>query len=202
MDLPNSLTLARIIAIPAIMAFLLLGLPGGFLVAAIIFALAAATDSLDGYVARRQRRVSNFGIFLDLTADKVLVSAVLISLVQLVLLPAWVVVTIISREFIVTGIRTYAAAEGVIMPAAQWGKGKTLVTNAAITALLLGEDIKHGWLSTTPAGDFLSFMPALAWWMILAAVLLTVGSGAMYLIEAAVAGRARKRRATKANEPH
>jgi CDP-diacylglycerol---glycerol-3-phosphate 3-phosphatidyltransferase len=202
LDLPNSLTLARIAAIPAILAFVLLDLPGGFAVAAIIFSLAVATDFFDGYVARRQSRVSTFGIYLDLTADKVLVSAVLIALVQLALLPAWVVVTIVCREFLVTGARTYAAAEGMIMPAVGWGKGKTVLTNAAIVGILLGHDVQVGWLATTPVASYLSFLPVAAWWTMIAAVVLTVGSGALYLLKAAGAGKASKVRSAGVKEPH
>jgi CDP-diacylglycerol--glycerol-3-phosphate 3-phosphatidyltransferase len=143
-NLPNILTLIRIIMIPIFMVVLLLKLPGGKTyfyyqdyVAAAIFILAAATDGLDGYIARRLRQVTNLGKFLDPLADKLLVSAALISLVELKMVSAWIVWVILAREFAVTGIRAIAAADGVVISASKLGKLKTLTQVIAISALIL-----------------------------------------------------------------
>ena len=147
MNLANRLTLARIIVIPVFMTFLLLKIPKGheiFLhqdaVAAIIFILAAATDGLDGYIARKRNQVTNLGKFMDPLADKLLVSAALISLVQLGEVTAWVAWTILAREFAVTGLRAVAAVDRVVISASQLGKIKTVSQVIAISAILL-----HDW---------------------------------------------------------
>mgnify|MGYP003623059019 CR=1 FL=1 len=106
-----------------------------------LFFLASITDLLDGYLARRMKVVSSFGVFLDLTADKVFVSAILIGLVQIGLVPAWIVVIIVSREFLVTGLRSMAAAMGKVIPAGMWGKQKTFITLVAIGCLLLARGL-------------------------------------------------------------
>lgn len=144
MNLPNILTLIRIIMIPIFMVVLLLKLPGGKTyfpyqdsVAAVIFIIAAATDGLDGYIARKRRQVTNLGKFLDPLADKLLVSAALISLVELKMVSAWIVWVILAREFAVTGIRAIAAADGVVISASKLGKLKTLAQVVAISALIL-----------------------------------------------------------------
>ncbi|NLI93711.1 MAG: CDP-diacylglycerol--glycerol-3-phosphate 3-phosphatidyltransferase [Peptococcaceae bacterium] len=144
MNLPNILTLIRIIMIPVFMVVLLLQLPGGKTyfpsqdyVAAAIFIVAAATDGLDGYIARKWGQVTNLGKFLDPLADKLLVSAALISLVELKMVSAWIVWVILAREFAVTGIRAIAAADGVVISASKLGKLKTLTQVVAISALIL-----------------------------------------------------------------
>ncbi len=144
MNLPNILTLIRIFMIPIFMVVLLLKVPGGKTyfpyqdyIAAAIFIIAAATDGLDGYIARKLRQVTNLGKFLDPLADKLLVSAALISLVELKLVSAWIVWIILAREFAVTGIRAIAAADGVVISASKLGKLKTLTQVIAISALIL-----------------------------------------------------------------
>jgi len=144
MNLPNILTLVRIIMIPVFMVILLLKLPGGTTyfyyqdqIAAAIFIIAAATDGLDGYIARKWGQVTNLGKFLDPLADKLLVSAALISLVELEVISAWIVWVILAREFAVTGIRAIAAADGVVISASKLGKLKTLSQVIAIAALIL-----------------------------------------------------------------
>jgi len=146
-NLPNRLTMARIILIPVFMALLLLKIPKGHelfphqdLVAAIIFILAAATDGLDGYIARKRNQVTNLGKFMDPLADKLLVSAALISLVQLGEVTAWVAWIILAREFAVTGLRAIAAVDRVVISASPLGKIKTVTQIIAITAILL-----HDW---------------------------------------------------------
>ncbi len=98
-NLPNMLSISRLIATAAVFILVLVNQPWAFLVATLLFFLASITDLLDGYLARRMKVVSSFGVFLDLTADKVFVSAILVALVQINLVPAWIVVIIISREF-------------------------------------------------------------------------------------------------------
>jgi CDP-diacylglycerol--glycerol-3-phosphate 3-phosphatidyltransferase len=146
-NLPNRLTLARIILIPVFMAFLLLKIPKGHeifphqdVVAAIIFILAATTDGLDGYIARKRHLVTNLGKFMDPLADKLLVSAALISLVQLGEVMAWVAWIILAREFAVTGLRAIAAVDRVVISASKLGKIKTVTQVIAISAILL-----HDW---------------------------------------------------------
>ena len=147
MNLPNRLTLARIILIPVFMTVLLLKLPKGYalfpyqdLIAAVIFILAAATDGLDGYIARKRNQVTNLGKFMDPLADKLLVSAALISLVELREVTAWIAWIILAREFAVTGLRAIAAVDKVVISASKLGKIKTIVQVIAISAILL-----HDW---------------------------------------------------------
>jgi CDP-diacylglycerol--glycerol-3-phosphate 3-phosphatidyltransferase len=134
---PNILTGARIAAVPVVM--LLLCFPGRWasFFAALCFSLAGATDFLDGFLARRQRLVSRLGKFMDPLADKLLVSAALIMLIPLGRAPAWMAFIIVGRELAVTGLRGLAAAEGIILAPDRWGKAKTLLQMAALTALIL-----------------------------------------------------------------
>jgi len=145
MNLPNALTLARIVLVPLLVVALLtefegrriLGVPKD-LVGAAIFALASMTDWLDGYLARRRRQVTWLGQMLDPIADKLLTSAAFISLVQLNLAPAWMVALIIGREFAVTGLRSLAHAKGFTIPASSLGKTKMASQVVAILLLILG----------------------------------------------------------------
>ncbi|WP_100399295.1 CDP-diacylglycerol--glycerol-3-phosphate 3-phosphatidyltransferase [Bacillus sp. FJAT-44742] len=149
MNLPNKITIGRIFLIPLFMVVLLVPmdwgevsiagstLPFTHLIGAVIFVVAAGTDWLDGYFARKYELVTNFGKFLDPLADKLLVTAALISLVELQLLPAWMAIVILSREFAVTGVRLVAAAEGEVIAASSLGKWKTVFQMVAITALLI-----------------------------------------------------------------
>ena len=145
MNLPNSLTVARIFLVPLLVSVLLtkfegrlvLGLPVE-LVAGGIFGIASLTDWLDGYLARRRHEVTWLGQILDPLADKLLISATLVSLVQLDLAPAWMVVVIIGREFAVTGLRSIAYARGLTMPASGLGKLKMASQVVAILLLILG----------------------------------------------------------------
>ena len=145
MNLPNSLTLARMFLVPLLVVALLTefggrriaGIPKE-LVAAAIFALASATDWLDGYLARRRRQVTWLGQMLDPIADKLLTSAAFISLVQLGLAPAWMVALIIGREFAVTALRSLAYARGITIPASRLGKIKMASQVTAILLLILG----------------------------------------------------------------
>ncbi|NLP17750.1 MAG: CDP-diacylglycerol--glycerol-3-phosphate 3-phosphatidyltransferase [Firmicutes bacterium] len=137
MNLANKLTFARIILIPIFMLFVLLRIPYGDFIAAGIFAVAALTDSLDGYVARKRKEVTKLGKFIDPLADKLLVTAALLSLVEMGRLGAWVAMIIIGREFAVTGLRLIAASEGIVIAASNLGKFKTFFQIIAIIAILL-----------------------------------------------------------------
>ena len=143
-NLPNMLSLFRVILVPVILVFLTLrgqlgyvmGLNVGDCIAAVVFIIATITDAVDGYIARKRNIVTNLGKFIDPLADKILVIAVLTALVELHRFPAWMVVVIISREFIVSGLRMVAASEGVVIAASKGGKLKTVTQIIGIILLL------------------------------------------------------------------
>src|SRR5205814_7962245 len=137
MNIPNSLTVSRLLAIPVLMALLLLRFPGHDQVAAALFIIFSLTDTLDGQLARRRGSVSDLGKFLDPLADKLFVLSVLIVLVQEGLVAAWVVVVIFSRELIITILRSVAASQGRMIAAAPLGKTKTVTQMSAVTLLIL-----------------------------------------------------------------
>ena len=138
MNLPNKLTVLRVCMIPFFVFFLLSGLVGeaGHWIALAIFGVASLTDWLDGYIARKYNLVTNFGKFMDPLADKLLVGAAMIGLVQLAMIPAWVVIVIISREFIISGFRLIASDNKIVIAASVWGKFKTVVQMVMIIVLL------------------------------------------------------------------
>ena len=183
MNLPNKLTLLRVILIPFFLLFMYIDFPFHYAVALVIFAAASITDALDGKIARKRGLVTNFGQFLDPLADKVLVIAALTVFVDLndVNMGAIPLIIITAREFMVSGLRLLAADSGVVVAAGIWGKLKTAFTMVAIVAILF-------WLSL--CGDFsLSLsdslvkavdnvvIPILIW----ISTILTVVSGAVYL---------------------
>ncbi|MBN2984243.1 MULTISPECIES: CDP-diacylglycerol--glycerol-3-phosphate 3-phosphatidyltransferase [Cohnella] len=149
MNLANQITLARIFLVPIVAFFLLVRLdvpsltigtfsiPYNQIFALLLFIIAASTDGLDGYIARKRKIVTNLGKLLDPLADKILVAAVLISLVEMGMLDAWVAIFIIAREWAVTGLRQIAVLEGVVLAASKWGKWKTATQIAMIVVLLL-----------------------------------------------------------------
>ncbi|MGH2496821.1 MAG: CDP-diacylglycerol--glycerol-3-phosphate 3-phosphatidyltransferase [Ktedonobacteraceae bacterium] len=147
---PNLLSFSRIVATILVFVLVLIDQPVTFLIATVIFFLASVTDLLDGYLARRYHLVSPLGIFLDLTADKVFVSAILIAFVQIALVPAWIVVIIVTREFLVTGLRSVASARGTVIPAGKLGKQKTFITLLAIGGILLAKGVGANHLSLYP----------------------------------------------------
>jgi CDP-diacylglycerol--glycerol-3-phosphate 3-phosphatidyltransferase len=178
-SLANLLGIARIAATPVVIALMLIGTPGLGLAAFVLFGLAAWTDFFDGWVARRRHEVSALGVFMDLTADKVLVSGVLIAMVEIGLLPTWMVATILIRELVVAGVRQIAAAENVVIPARALGKAKTLTTLTGMALLLLAFDAATGGpLEATGLGD--AFNTA-GYWLMVVATALTVASGWDYL---------------------
>ncbi|RJQ45253.1 MAG: CDP-diacylglycerol--glycerol-3-phosphate 3-phosphatidyltransferase [Gaiellales bacterium] len=171
--LANGITLLRILLIPVFMVFML-GLeviPYRDTIAVVIFVLAAATDKLDGYLARSRNAVTVLGTFLDPLADKLLISAALLSLVELGRISAWIAMVIISREFAVSGLRLVAAVERVVIPASGFGKFKTFSQIVAVTALIL------------PGFGFVYGRP-LSWYLINIAALITVASGIDYFLKA------------------
>lgn len=141
MNLPNKITIFRIVLIPVFLIFMLVeGIPYGKYIAAAIFIIAALTDALDGYIARKYNLISNFGKFMDPLADKLLVSSALICFVELKLLAAWIVVIIIAREFIISGFRLVASDRGVVIAASWWGKIKTNVQMIMSVMLIINLD--------------------------------------------------------------
>ena len=137
-----ALTYTRIALVPVVMALILLGpdTDYGYSLAAVVFALAATTDFLDGFLARRWGASSTLGSFLDTTADKLLVSAALIALVDVGRTSAWIAAVIVGRELIILGLRGAVAAEGAVFPPSLWGKLKTNVQFAAILLAILRYD--------------------------------------------------------------
>lgn len=139
MNLPNKLTLFRVILIPFFVFFLLAPYFEGYgnYIAVAIFIVASITDFLDGKIARKYHLVTNFGKFIDPLADKLLVSSALICLVALNKIPAWIVIVIIAREFIISGFRLVAADNGVVIAASYWGKFKTAFQMVTVIVLIL-----------------------------------------------------------------
>lgn len=163
LNLPNLLTLGRIVAVPVVVVALLNETPNGDTLAAIVFALAAVSDGLDGYIARSRGSITNFGKLMDPVADKLLITAALVSLVSLGRLAAWVAMVIIAREFAVTALRAVAAERGVVIAASLLGKVKTTLQIAAVFALI----------AVNPATALVNVL-------VYAAVAVTVISGADY----------------------
>jgi CDP-diacylglycerol--glycerol-3-phosphate 3-phosphatidyltransferase len=163
LNLPNVLTLLRIVAVPVIVVALLGETPNGDALAAVVFALAAISDGLDGYIARSRDAITTFGKLMDPLADKLLIIAALVSLVSLDRLAPWVAMVIIARELAVTGLRAVAAEQGVVISASWLGKVKTMLQVAAVFALIAKN-------------------PAPAWvdGLVYAAVAATIFSGADY----------------------
>jgi len=182
-NLPNKITLARIFLVPIIMVFLLIKFDLGSisiagekttyseLIATIIFIIAASTDGLDGYIARKKKLVTNLGKLLDPLADKLLVSAALISLVEMQRLGAWIAIVIITREFAVTGLRMIASADGEVIAASKLGKLKTVTQIVAIVLLML---------NNFPFTYLHIPMATIVTWL---AVIITIFSGVDYFVK-------------------
>jgi CDP-diacylglycerol--glycerol-3-phosphate 3-phosphatidyltransferase len=175
----NLLGIARILLTPVVIGLLLLPFPGAGLLAAALFALAAATDFIDGWVARARGEVSPLGVFMDLTADKVLVAGVMVAMVQVALLPTWIAATILIREFVVQGVRQLAASVDVVIASRALGKAKTVATLAGMVILILSFDARTGDLLVS--ADAGAVLATIGFWVMVAATGLTVVSGADYL---------------------
>jgi CDP-diacylglycerol--glycerol-3-phosphate 3-phosphatidyltransferase len=166
LNVPNALTLVRILLVPVLVVALLQATPHGSTVAAIVFALAAVTDGVDGWIARRSRSITTFGKVMDPIADKLLIAAALISLVSLDRLEAWVAMVIIAREFAVSGLRVAAGQQGAIIPANRLGKAKTVLQVAMVLAVIAANDPHAAWVDA----------------LVYATVAITAASGASYFI--------------------
>jgi CDP-diacylglycerol--glycerol-3-phosphate 3-phosphatidyltransferase len=138
MNLPNKLTILRVILIPFFVAFLLdpLSVPGSKWLALLVFVVASVTDALDGKIARKYNLVTNFGKFMDPLADKLLVCSALIAFVDMDVIPTWIVMVIIAREFIISGFRLVASDNGIVIAAGIWGKLKTVCQMVMIIVLI------------------------------------------------------------------
>ena len=146
LNLPNSLTIIRIFLTPLLVVILLTRTEGKEIYGAVIFCVAALTDYFDGYFARKRNQVTTMGKLLDPIADKLLTTSAFISLVELQLAPAWMVVIIVGREFAVSGIRSIAASLGNVMPANWFGKTKMVVQIFTILVLIIADTYKEPWL--------------------------------------------------------
>ncbi len=178
-SLANLLGVARILATPVIVALILIGSPGLGTIVVVLFFLAGVTDFLDGWIARSRGEVSPLGIFMDLTADKVLVGGVLVAMVEVDLLPTWIVATILVRELVIGGVRQMAAAENIVIAAKPLGKAKTLTTLLGMGTLLIAYDaLTGGPLAATGIGPVVE---VIGYWLMVIATALTLVSGWDYL---------------------
>jgi CDP-diacylglycerol---glycerol-3-phosphate 3-phosphatidyltransferase len=164
----SALTYARIVAVPVVMGLILLDEDTAYAIAAIVFAVAAATDFLDGYLARRWRVTTTLGSFLDTTADKLLVSGALIALVDVGRASPWVAIIIIGREILILGLRGVVAADGTVFAPSIWGKLKANVQFVAILLAIVRFDVEIGPL-------------LLDQWAMIVAAVVTVMSAVEYL---------------------
>ncbi|GIM27787.1 CDP-diacylglycerol--glycerol-3-phosphate 3-phosphatidyltransferase [Clostridium polyendosporum] len=184
MNLANRLTLLRILLVPIFLILIAVKqIPYGRSIATAVFILASLTDKLDGYIARSRNQVTRFGKFMDPLADKLLVTSALISLVELQVIPGWAAVIIIAREFAISGLRTIAASDGIVIAASWWGKIKTVVQIVALILLLLKVNIGSSVYLTklVEKQEFLNssfqYLPNIAVYL---AVIITVVSGIDY----------------------
>lgn len=135
MTISNKLTILRIILVPVFVALMMMDMG---IAATIVFVVASLTDMLDGYLARKRNEITNFGKFADPIADKILVVSALLCLMEIAVIPAWAIIIVIAREFIVSGLRMSAASQDVVIAADGFGKIKTITQMVSITMLLLG----------------------------------------------------------------
>lgn len=171
MNLPNKLTVARVCMVPLFMVALLINTETSRIVATILFALASLTDMLDGQIARKYNLITNFGKLMDPLADKILTAAAMVCLVQLGDLAAWIVVIVLFREYAITGLRSVAASENIVIAAGIWGKVKTVCQMFALMLLMLKPQIVA--LCGVDLGLLLMYV----------ALILTVYSGVDYVIK-------------------
>lgn len=187
MNLANKLTIIRIFLVPIFLIFIAIkDIPYGAIIATFVFIIASLTDKLDGYIARTRNQVTRFGKLMDPLADKLLVTAALISLVESGIIPAWIAIIIIAREFAVSGLRTISAAEGLVIAASKWGKLKTVIQIIAIISALLEFNFD---VYPEFANKFLNFidinylLSTLTDVLLAAAVIITIISGIDYFIK-------------------
>lgn len=170
LNIPNLLSICRILLVPPLVVVLLTKFPGKEFVGLGLFLLAAVMDFLDGFLARRRNQVTRLGTLLDPAADKILISAAFISLVELdhELVPAWMVVVIIGREFAVSSLRSFAAAENLVIPSGMSGKVKTFLQIVSIALLIIYQQL-----------DKFRHLAPISLWV---ALLVTVYSGVEYFV--------------------
>ena len=193
MNTPNKLTVFRILLVPAMVIISLIQIPGTIaniplssIIIDIIFAIGAITDKLDGYLARKNHQVTTFGKFLDPIADKIIVISAMLILVEKGMLPAWIPIIIITREFAVSGLRTVAASEGTVIAASWWGKIKTVTQIIAILLLLLQVNIESikalnsSFEASAFLNNFFAYAPKIALFI---AIAMTIISGIDYFIK-------------------
>jgi CDP-diacylglycerol--glycerol-3-phosphate 3-phosphatidyltransferase len=181
--IPNLLGLFRIITTPLLVIFILSGTAAGYIAAFVLLLLMAASDIIDGRLARSLQVVSPLGVFLDTTSDKIFVTATLIPMVQTGLMGwagAWIAAIIIVRDFVISGLRSFAAAEGEVIAARSWGKQKLVFTVVALCWCLLNGAVQL--LPGTPA--WFVTLCGLWWIPMILALIWTVGSGTEYLWKA------------------
>lgn len=175
-NVPNCITIFRVLMIPVLMVFLLVEIPGGDVVALVAFVVASMSDFVDGYLARRWHQTTILGAFLDPLADKLLVTAALVSLVELDKLSAWIAIVVIARELAVSGLRMVAAVENVVISASWWGKVKTSSQMFALAALIITPRLfKWEW---TWGGHHVT------WYFVVLMLVLTMVSGIDYFVKA------------------
>lgn len=179
MNLPNILTLARIAAAPVVMVLLMFESKETCFWAALVFSLAAITDWLDGYLARKWQIVTVLGKFLDPLADKLVVMAALIMLIPLDRVPAWAVFVILAREMVVTGLRSIASSEGIVIAASDLGKYKTIFQMVAIVGLLL--HYRYYWFFGVELGFLYPSFHNAGIFFFYVSLILTLWSGIDYL---------------------
>ncbi len=183
MNLPNKLTILRIILVPIMVIIPYFGIPNALIIADIIFIIASITDKLDGTIARKNNQVTNFGKFLDPIADKILVLAAMIMLVEYGKIPGWIPIIILFREFVVSGYRLIAAEKsGQVIAASVWGKLKTVTQMIAIIAMFI-DKYSFGYFvknipSMTPIEIALNIFTTV---MMIVCVISTIFSGYEYL---------------------
>ncbi len=183
LNVPNTLTIARISITPIFLAIILMeNLPHRFLIACLVFSLGAITDAVDGHLARKNNQITNFGKFLDPIADKVLTTAALLAFMSMGLCNIWIIILVLTREFAIASVRMIAASGGVVIPANIWGKIKTVSQMTfTILIMLLGEtwDV----ISTVNAELFakLPDLSLISNGLLWITAVLTVISGVIYL---------------------
>lgn len=171
MNIPNQLTVIRILLIPLFLLFLFISKGVFRFFPLLIFIGAAVTDAIDGHIARRDNLITNFGKFMDPLADKLLTASAFIAFVEIGYLSSWIVILIISREFLISGFRTLAASKGVTIAANPWGKIKTVFQMVLIVVILIDHT------------GYIRFASPLITPLVVIAVLLTVVSGVTYIYD-------------------
>jgi CDP-diacylglycerol---glycerol-3-phosphate 3-phosphatidyltransferase len=171
MNVPNLLSISRILAVPVFIVLMLEPTPLRALLAGIVFSIASATDWLDGYLARKWGQVTKIGKLLDPIADKILVASALIMLVDIARIPSWIAIIIIGREIAITGLRAMAASEGIVIAAENMGKWKVGAQITAVLCLVLDYHLGTDWISDV--GRIAIFI----------AMILAVVSGMRYIID-------------------